>query len=224
MFNLGGGLAGMNRSVKQILAMKRQLRRFILAAVAVSLFSSVSSVQNGTRVAAQSAATQQSVATRGELPNFHQVNERLYRGAQPKSGGIERLAALGIKTIVNLRGDDERTLEEEAEARAAGLRYFHVPMRWYGRPSDAQVKRVLAIINSPENQPVFLHCRRGADRTGTIIAVYRIRHDGWTSARAQQEANRYGMRRWRLGMRDYIQDYGKSYMRDGDERPASSAF
>src|SRR5215208_1127404 len=56
-----------------------------------------------------------------ELPNFHKVSERLYRGGQPRSGGIKRLAELGIKTIINLRGVDGQTRAEEAEAKAAGL-------------------------------------------------------------------------------------------------------
>lgn len=142
-----------------------------------------------------------------ELPNFHQVNEGLYRGAQPKKDGIKRLAQLGVKTIVNLREDDAQAKREETEALAAGLRYFSVPLHRTGRPSDEQVERALAILNSAENQPVFVHCRLGADRTGTIIAIYRISHDGWTSERAKAEADHYGMHVWEGAMKDYIHDY-----------------
>src|SRR5689334_6645479 len=85
-----------------------------------------------------------------ELPNFHQVNERLYRGAQPGSDGLKKLAQLGIKTIVNLRGADENTLAEQNEAAATGLRYFGVPMGGLSRPTDEQVKRVLAIIDDQQ--------------------------------------------------------------------------
>ncbi|MDQ2855849.1 MAG: sulfur transferase domain-containing protein [Acidobacteriota bacterium] len=152
--------------------------------------------------------TQSAVAPKlAELPNFHQVNEKLYRGAQPKQDGLKRLAQLGIKTIVNLREDDAQAKREEADARAAGLKYFSVPLDETGRPTDEQVERALSIINSDENQPVFVHCRLGADRTGTIIAVYRISHDGWTSERAKAEANRYGMHPWETGMKSYIHDY-----------------
>ncbi len=173
--------------------MRERLYRFITAAGALFCFASV--------VAAQSEPQYE------ELPNFHQVNERLYRGAQPRRGGIQRLAQLGIKTIINLRADDERAHTEEREARDAGLQYFNVPFRRLGRPTNEQVERVLLIINAPENQPVFVHCQRGADRTGTIIAIYRIIHDGWTSERAKAEANRYGMRWWQFAMKDYIRDY-----------------
>lgn len=144
-----------------------------------------------------------------ELPNFHQVNAQLYRGGQPRRGGIARLAQLGIKTVINLRDDDEHARAEERVVRAAGLNYFHVQLDTVGRPSDAEVERALAIINAPENQPVFVHCKRGKERTGTIIAIYRITHDGWTSEAAQREADRYGMLFLRFDLRDYIRDYHK---------------
>lgn len=144
-----------------------------------------------------------------ELPNFHQVNAGLYRGGQPKPGGFKRLSALGIKTVINLRDDDERARAEKQEAEAAGLRYFNIPMARMGRPSDAEVEQALAAINSSDNQPVFVHCKRGADRTGTIIAVYRIAHDGWASEKAKDEAKHYGLGFWETGMKDYISDYYK---------------
>lgn len=147
-----------------------------------------------------------------EGPNFHRVDERLYRGGQPRPGQLQRLAALGIKTVVNLRAADERSRAEEAEAQAAGLRYFNVPMPLYARPADRQVEQVLDLINDPQNQPVFVHCKRGADRTGTIIAAYRISHDGWTSTQAKHEATRYGMSQAQFEMRDYITDYHRRRM------------
>lgn len=142
-----------------------------------------------------------------ELPNFHRVNDNVYRGAQPKKAGLKLLAGLGIKTILNLRDDDAMAERERAEARAAGLQYFNLPLGRTGRPKDEQVERALAILNSADNQPVFVHCKLGADRTGTIIAVYRISHDGWTSERAKAEAKRYGMHVWEVAMKDYIHDY-----------------
>ena len=147
------------------------------------------------------------------LPNFHQVNEHLYRGAQPLPGGIKRLAALGIRTIVNLRGTDEKSRAGEEEARDAGLRYIHVPMSGLKRPTDEQVEEVLAVINRPENWPVFVHCNHGADRTGTIIAVYRISRDNWTYKQAKEEARSYGFSRLQFLMKDYIKDYERKHQR-----------
>jgi len=142
-----------------------------------------------------------------KLPNFHQVDSKLYRGAQPKKGDYEEIANLGIKTVVNLRGKGEGVLREEREVRGKGLRYFNVPFERAGRPHDADIERVLSIIKTPEYQPVFVHCKQGADRTGTVIAIYRITHDGWTSEKAKEEANRYGMHMWEVGMKNYIHDF-----------------
>lgn len=178
--------------------------------------SSVSAVAVIGLLLLASAAAAQSESRDRELPNFHQVNERLYRGAQPRTGGFHKLAALGIKAVINLRAADERSRAEEEEARAAGLRYFNAPMEGYVRPTDAQVEHILSLINAPENQPVFVHCKRGADRTGTIIAVYRISHDGWTSESAKAEAKRYGMRWTQIRMKDYIKDYYRQRVGEKD--------
>lgn len=167
--------------------------RFIHAILILLITACVSSAQDETKYK--------------ELPNFHKVNAELYRGGQPDKGGFQRLASLGIKTVLNLRDADERAALEEREARAAGLRYFNVPFDGIGKPSDEKVERALSIINAPQNQPVFVHCKRGADRTGTVIACYRISHDGWTSEQAKEEAKRYGMGFWEVGMKNYIRDY-----------------
>jgi protein tyrosine/serine phosphatase len=141
-----------------------------------------------------------------ELPNFHKVNDRVYRGGQPKSGGWELLKQLGIKTIVNLRDDDVRAKQEEADARMAGLQYFNFPFERWGRPQDKEIERALSIIKDTAHQPVFVHCKDGADRTGVLIAIYRITHDGWTSQEAKAEAKRYGLKPWQRGMKDCIRD------------------
>jgi protein tyrosine/serine phosphatase len=171
------------------------IRRFSWAICAVVLIASMS--------AAQSAPSYK------ELPNFHKVSDTLYRGAQPLAGAAGKLAELGVKTIVNLRGEAELTPQEQKEAETAGLRYFSVPMPGLSAPTDYEVARVMAIIDNPENQPVFIHCKRGSDRTGTIAAVYRISHDGWNGDRALSEAKSYGLSWAEFGMKSYIADYYK---------------
>lgn len=159
-----------------------------------------------------------------ELPNFHKVSDRLYRGAQPLGGFAKKLSEVGVKTIINLRGVDEVSRGEQQEAEAAGLRYFNVSMPGLSAPSDEQVNQVMTIIDSPDNQPVFIHCKRGSDRTGTISAVYRISHDGWNAERAIAEAKRFGMSWAEFGMRGYISDYYKQQqLRTRSESTAATA-
>jgi uncharacterized protein (TIGR01244 family) len=122
---------------------------------------------------------------------------------------MKEIAALGIKTVINLRGEDERTRDEEIAANAAGLRYFSVPLPGFRRPKDSQVEKILGLIGDSHNWPVFVHCRHGEDRTGIIIAAYRISQDGWSAEQAKEEAKRHGMSRFQFWMKDYIGDYYK---------------
>ena len=168
------------------------------------------------------AGQAQNEVTYKQLPNFHKVSDGLYRGAQPLGGGMKKLAELGVKSVINLRGEDELSIQERKEAEAAGLRYFSVSMPGLSAPSDEQVNRVLSIIDSPENQPVFIHCKRGSDRTGTIAAVYRISHDGWNADRAIVEAKQYGLSWTEFGMKGYISDYYKQQLRTRARQAATT--
>ena len=162
-------------------------------------------------------ASAQDATTNAELPRFQQVSERLYRGAQPRDGGLSRLHDLGINTVINLRGASAQTRAQEAEARALGLNYFNVALPNWGRPQDARVRRILEIIAAPENGRVLVHCRTGVDRTGMIVALYRMTHDGWSANDALAEADRNGMRRTQFWMRDYTEDYGDRIAKVGPE-------
>jgi tyrosine-protein phosphatase SIW14 len=138
------------------------------------------------------------------IPNFHQVNERIYRGAQPRGAGWDSLAKLGIKTVIDLRPDSEHSSNTEKLAvEAAGMHYVNLPLSELRAPSDKQVSKALALMEDSAS-PVFVHCRRGADRTGTLIACYRIAHDGWTNRRALKEAESYGMSWLEFGMQRYV--------------------
>ncbi|HEU4508313.1 MAG TPA: sulfur transferase domain-containing protein [Pyrinomonadaceae bacterium] len=141
------------------------------------------------------------------LPKFEQVNDKLFRGGQPHPGALLRLRELGIDTIINLRGKSDRTRAEEAEARALGLNYFNISLPNWGRPQDERVRMILMIINAPQNGRVFVHCKDGVDRTGTIVALHRITREGWKASDALAEAEQRGMRRIQIWMRDYAEDY-----------------
>ncbi|HEX5885389.1 MAG TPA: sulfur transferase domain-containing protein [Pyrinomonadaceae bacterium] len=154
-----------------------------------------------------SGASAQDVTSHAELPRFKQVSERLFRGAQPRAGGVQRLAELGINTVINLRGASKSTRAEEAEARKFGLNYYNLSLPNWGRPHNGRMQRILEIIAAPESGDVFVHCKDGLDRTGTVVALHRITHLGWETSDALAEAERVGMRRIQFWMRDYIEDY-----------------
>jgi len=143
------------------------------------------------------------------IPNYDRVNDGLCRGAQPDALGMQSLQRLGVKTIVNLRKTNDVWAPEEAQARAAGMTYTNVPMSGTRRPTDQQVAKVLSIIETFPG-PVFIHCKHGADRTGTIIACYRLKHDQWSSKAALLEARQHGMSGWVFGMKRYVKDYAAS--------------
>jgi protein-tyrosine phosphatase len=164
----------------------------------------------------------QDSTTYAELPRFHQVSETLYRGAQPVDGGISKLRELGVNTVINLRGTSDRTRAEEAAARAVGMNYFNVALPNWGRPQDDRIARIMELINAPESGRVFIHCKAGVDRTGLIVAIYRMTHDGWSSDRALAEAEHLGMRRTQLWMRDYAKDYGDRVRKVGPETALKS--
>jgi protein tyrosine phosphatase (PTP) superfamily phosphohydrolase (DUF442 family) len=145
-----------------------------------------------------------------ELPNFHQVNRGLFRGAAPKAGGLQRLASLGIKTVLDLMGAPTRDGDAAEDAQAAGLRYLNVALSSYRRPAMADVEKALAIINNPANQPVFVYCTRGGDRTGVVIAAYRVSHDGWSGEAALREAKLYALGFWQYSMKKFILEYPRN--------------
>lgn len=132
--------------------------------------------------------------------NFHQVNEHVYRGGQPTEKGFTSLAKLGIKTDIDLRGEGF----EATAAERAGLHYVRMPWNGFKAPSDTEVAAILAILNDRSEWPVFVHCKRGADRTGTAIACYRISHDHWPNQQALAEAKDFGMSRIEVAMRRYV--------------------
>lgn len=137
------------------------------------------------------------------IRNFGRVNPALFRGAQPDEQSMANLARLGVRTVINLRMPADTWPGEEAAARAHGLTDLNVPLPGLSAPTDAQVAQVLALIATSPS-PVFVHCEHGADRTGTIIACYRIQHDGWTADQAFAEAKQYGFSIFQGGMRHYI--------------------
>jgi len=126
------------------------------------------------------------------VPNAGRVNAHLYRGAQPTVAGLAALRSLGVDTIVSftLEGDGARA--EAATARSLGLRYVHMPWSASSVPSERYVADFLELVSPTQSRVVFVHCKAGADRTGLMIAAYRILSDRWTYERAMDEMSAFG--------------------------------
>jgi protein tyrosine phosphatase (PTP) superfamily phosphohydrolase (DUF442 family) len=117
-------------------------------------------------------------------PNLHKVSAELYRGAQPTAQGMKALKDLGIKTVINLRSFNSD--RDEMAAAGVDFSYEHITMKaWHAE--DKEVVRFLRIVGRRENHPVFVHCRHGADRTGTMCAIYRMAVQGWSKRDAVEE-------------------------------------
>jgi protein tyrosine phosphatase (PTP) superfamily phosphohydrolase (DUF442 family) len=124
------------------------------------------------------------------IDNFGRVGPGYYRGGQPKGRDYADLAALGVKTVINLTSDDAAT-DEKVMTENAGLTYFQIPMTTHVVPTAAQLTEFLKIVNDPANQPVYVHCVGGRHRTGVMTAAYRITHDSWTADQAFKEMKQY---------------------------------
>jgi protein tyrosine/serine phosphatase len=116
------------------------------------------------------------------VPNLHKVSDSLYRSAQPSAEGMRNLRAIGVETIVNLRSFHS----DRDEIGDTGLAYEHIYMKaWH--PEEDEAVRFLQIVANPRRYPVLVHCQHGADRTGTMVALYRVAVQGWNKEEAIEE-------------------------------------
>jgi len=130
--------------------------------------------------------------SRPGLPNLFKVSDGLYRGAQPEAAGFPELSKLGVKTIINLRAaHSDADLIREGGMAADAFGYEPIPMfAWHAEDED--VVRFLKLVSDPSKQPVFVHCQHGADRTGLMVAIYRIAIQGWSRQDAINEMTQGG--------------------------------
>jgi protein tyrosine/serine phosphatase len=126
-------------------------------------------------------------AAKADLQRFLEVAPGVYRGDQPDElSDYQALRSYGVRTIVNLRKD--RSVDKEREvAGSLGIDVVNVPMSGASYPSDASVERALSVVTDSHAQPVYVHCQFGKDRTGLIMALYRVRYQGWPRKQAYRE-------------------------------------
>jgi tyrosine-protein phosphatase SIW14 len=145
-----------------------------------------------------------------EMSHFHRIDDHISRGRQPRKADFPELARMGFKTVLDLRGGSIHKPREKKIVEAAGMQYISIRLSGIWEPKDEQVARILAVMDDPARWPIFVHCRRGDDRLGEVIACYRMAHDHWTNQQAYQEACKDGLSHFEIFMRRYIRHFDPS--------------
>ncbi|HXD33181.1 MAG TPA: tyrosine-protein phosphatase [Pyrinomonadaceae bacterium] len=142
-----------------------------------------------------------------KIKNFGQMDERFFRGSQPKEKDYKDLAALGVKTVIDLR--DDPASYEKSSVEALGMRYVNIPMNDKDYPKDEQIATFLKLADDPETGKFYAHCAGGRHRTGVMGAVYRFTHNKWNYDQVYAEMKQYDFyTRFGHGeMKKYVQDY-----------------
>jgi protein tyrosine/serine phosphatase len=141
------------------------------------------------------------------IKNFGCINEKFFRGAQPRESDYADLSAAGVKTVIDLQQDGEA--REQQLVEAAGMKFYRIGLSDSSWPSNEKAAQFLKLVNDPANQPVFIHCHGGKHRAGVMTAIYRMTHDGWSADRAYAEMKQYDFETGfgHSALRAYVYDY-----------------
>jgi protein tyrosine/serine phosphatase len=144
-----------------------------------------------------------------KIGNFGKMDDRFYRGAQPSESDYKDLAALGIKTVIDLR--DDPMSYEKRDVEALGMRYVNIPMSDSSYPKEEQIAAFLKVVNDPATAKFFVHCAGGRHRTGVMGAVYRFNVNHWNYDQAYAEMKDYDFyTRFGHGdLKTFVEDYAQ---------------
>ena len=175
------------------ISLSSKKRPALLALVAILSLSAVASAQEN--------------STNVTIKNFGQMDDRFFRGAQPKENEFKELAQLGIRTVIDLRDDPERY--EKGMVESLGMTYVHIPMIAKKYPTPEALSLFLKAVNDPNTGKFYVHCAGGRHRTGVMGAVYRFRFYNWDFEQVYKEMKQYDFyTRWGHGaFKDFVEDY-----------------
>jgi tyrosine-protein phosphatase SIW14 len=126
------------------------------------------------------------------ISNFGKVSPNLYRGGQPSRQGFEALSKMGVDIVVDTRGNRAKT--EGKVVKHLGMKYVSIP--WHCPfPHDEAFARFLKLMKDNPHKKIFVHCRLGDDRTGMMVAAYRMALEDWSAADAMLEMQHFGFNR-----------------------------
>src|SRR5262245_23026475 len=157
--------------------------------VLAACFAAVSIATPALAQTSISAASATAALSRIRIGNFGKINDNYFRGAQPKGSDYRDLAAIGVKTVIDLQIDGPSN--EAGNVAAAGMKFFRIGMTTSKAPTDAQIAQFFEIVTNPANQPVYVHCAGGRHRTGTMTALYRMTFDRWNASQAYSEMKQF---------------------------------
>jgi protein tyrosine/serine phosphatase len=159
-----------------------------------------------------------------KIRNFGQMDERFYRGAQPREEDYRDLASLGINTVIDLREDSESY--EKRNVEALGMRYVNIPMSDKQYPKAEEINQFLNLVDDPSTGKFFVHCAGGRHRTGVMGAVYRFTHYQWNFEQVYAEMKEYDFyTRWGHGkMKDFVQDYWQQFQANQAAAATTATF
>jgi protein tyrosine/serine phosphatase len=144
------------------------------------------------------------------LSNVGRVAPGVLRGAQPGKDGYATLKAMGVRTVIDMR----TTASEQKQVEAAGMRAIAVPIEMSRDGLKEKVDRVVALMADPANQPVYVHCRHGQDRTGVVVAAFRMKQQGWSLADAETEMQAFGFNDVWVNYKKFIRQYGTQIVKN----------
>ena len=149
------------------------------------------------------------------VPRAGKISDVLFRGAQPSAQGLAELKKLGITTIVDLRGNRGPVASERREVETLGMRFIDIPVLGWSAPSNEQVAQFLKLFKDDPQQKIFVHCYYGEDRSGVMVAAYRIAQQNWTADQAIAEMYSFGFH-YHLypGMKSYVREFPASFAAD----------
>ena len=178
----------------------------------LSVLLGVISLVLGAQISAFSQEVQKADSGTVTIKNFGQMDDRFFRGAQPKENDYQQLAALGIKTVIDLQIETKEY--EKRNVEALGMRYVNIPMSDKDYPEIAKIDEFLKLVNDPETGKFYVHCAGGRHRTGVMGAVYRFNHYNWNYDQVYAEMKKYDYySRWGHGdMKKFVQDYAASWL------------
>jgi protein tyrosine/serine phosphatase len=158
------------------------------------------------------------------VPNAGKISEVLLRGAQPSPQGLVELKKLGVTTIVDLRGNRGPVARERAQAESLGMRFVDIPMNGWSPPTNGQVAEFLKLFQQDGQQKIFVHCYFGSDRTGVMVAAYRMAEQNWTADEAVEEMYSFGFHyHWYPAMKSYVIRFPVTFAGDRTFAPLQQA-